>query len=109
MLMSKRKFEQLSEEERRLLVSVSVSTLLEDLGVAESVKSIIDEKFDAFAVLAVNKHNISLDTLRIRGGKAIMEHYRDELNYAMGWVVDYIAGVLKRILETGEIPEDNQS
>jgi len=107
--MSKRKFEQLSDEERRLLVSVTTSTLMHDLGVSRSVKSIIDEKYDAFIDLAIDKHRISPDALRIRGSKAILEHYRDEFNYAAEQVVAYIAGVLKRILETGEIPEDSQS
>jgi len=104
--MSKRKFEQLGEDERRLLVSLTTSSLMEDLGVAETVEHIIDEKFKAFVDFAINKHNISLETLRVRGSKAVLGRYHDEFRYASGLLLDYIGGVLKRILETGEIPTE---
>jgi hypothetical protein len=104
--MSKHKFEQLSEDERRLLVSLSASSLMDDLGVSKSVEHIIDEKLNAFLDLAISKHGISLETLRRKGSKAILGRYRDEFSYVSGLLLDYLGGVLKRFLETGEIPAE---
>jgi len=104
--MGKHKFEQLSEEERRLLVSVSVTSIMVDLGVAKTVGDIIDEKLTAFLDLAIRKHGISPQTLRVKGSKAVLGLYSDEFSYVSGLILDYIGGLLKRILETGEIPAE---
>jgi len=107
--MSKHKFDQLSEEERRLLVSMAVAALMEDLELDESVEHIIDEKLTAFLDLAIRKHSISPQALRVKRSKGVLGRYSDEFRYVSGLLLDYIGGVLKRILETGELPEDIQS
>ena len=107
--MGKHKFERLSAEEQRLLVSIAVASIIEDLELQESVESLVDEKFTAFMELAIRKHGLSKEELAALGSEAILGLYLAEFLYVSELLLDYIGGVLKRILNTGELPEDIQS
>jgi len=107
--MSKQKFERLSAEEQRLLVSIAVASIIEDLDLQESVESLVDDKFIAFMELAIRKHGLKREELVELGSEAILGLYMAEFVYVSELLLDYIGGLLKRIFETGELPEDIQS
>jgi len=111
--MSKHKFELLSADEQRLLVSIAVASIIENLELLElqdeSVRSLVDDKFTAFMELAIRKHGITKEELVAQGSEAILGLYLAEFLYVSEQLLDYFEGILRRILETGELPEDIQS